>query len=148
MVNIGVAPPDPSTEIGSLRYAIGDTEYNPLVPPVEGFGDYEIFSDAELQSLLDMGGGIPANAIGFAYLKLAGQAASTAIDWKSDDLSLSMSKTPAELRAIAAMWFSQGEAALANADIFDIFPTVGDGGFIPELSIPIYGRRYTWGRWR
>lgn len=148
MANIGVAPPDVETEIGALRYAIGDTVYVPLDPPVEGFGDYEIFSDAELQALLNMGGGIPANAIGYAYLKLAGVAAGQSVAWKSDDLSLDLSKTPADLRAIAAMWFEQGEAALAATDIFDVFPTVGTGDFIPELTIPIYGRRYTWDRWR
>lgn len=122
MANIGVAPPDPATEIGSLRYAIGDTEYSALVPPVAGFGDYELFSDLELQSLLDMGGGFPANAIGYAYLKLAGVAAGQAVSWKSDDLALDLSKTPAELRAIAALWFAQGEAAANSEEYFDIVP--------------------------
>lgn len=122
MANLGVAPPNPATEIGSLRYAIGDTVYVALVPPVQGFGDYELFSDAELQSLLDMGGGIPANAIGYAYLKLAGIAAGQSVAWKSDDLSLDLSKTPAELRAIAALWFERGDAAGNNAEYFDIVP--------------------------
>lgn len=124
--NPGVIPVDATTPVGSLRYAIGDTAYELYTPDVPPYANFAAFSDAELEALLVMGGGIPANAIGYAYLKLAGQAAGQAVAWASDDLRLSLEKTPTELRLIAAMWFEQGEAAtLAAEDHFDIVPTGG-----------------------
>lgn len=122
----GVIPVDPTTPVGALRLAIGDYEYELYSPNVPPHANFAAFSDAELEALLTLGAGIPQNAIGYAYLKLAGLSAATAVEWSSDDLKLNLSKTPAELRAIAAMWFEQGEAATAAAeDHFDIVPTGG-----------------------
>lgn len=122
MANPGIAPPDPTTEIGQLRYILGDVDYVALVPPVSGQGDYEAFSDAELQALLDMSGGSFPTAVGYAYLKLAGLAAGQAIDWRSDDLRVNLSRTPDELRKIAQLWFDRGSAASGAVDIFELAP--------------------------
>lgn len=147
----GIAPPDPSTPIGSIRYLIGDYEWVELDPPVEGVGEYAAFSDEELEALLTSSDGSESRAVGYAFLKLAGKSAAQAISWASDDLRLNLEKVPSELRAIAKMWFEQADEediASGEADIFEIFPTVGHHTAIPEATIPIYGRMYTWGRVR
>lgn len=95
--------------MGNLRYLIGDYTYVPLDPPVPGQGEYAAFSDAELEALLAMSNGNASRAVGYAYLKLAGAAAGEAVSWATDDLRLSLEKTPAELRAVAQMWFSQAD---------------------------------------
>ena len=120
----GAIPVDPMTPVGALRFSLGDYQYELYVPDEPGFANFAAFSDAELSALLEMGEGISQNAIGYAYLKLAGVAAGRAVEWASDDLRLSLSKTPTELRAIAALWFERGDAAaLAGEDYFDIVPT-------------------------
>src|SRR5690554_4637937 len=121
----GIAPPDPSTPIGSIRFMIGDYEYVPFVPDQPGFGNYAAFSDDELLALLTASDENEARAIGYAYLKLAGKAAAQAVEWASDDLRLNLSRIPSELKAIAQMWFDQADEddiTGGNAEYFDIVP--------------------------
>jgi len=59
MANKGVAPVDTSTAVGQFRVDVGDTDYKALVPAETGFGDFQYFSDLELQSALDATGGVP-----------------------------------------------------------------------------------------
>jgi hypothetical protein len=121
----GIAPPDPSTPVGSLRYVIGDYEYVALSPAVAGYGNYAAFSDAELEALLTMSEDNQSRAVGYAYLKLAGKSAAQAIAWASDDLRLNLEKVPSELRAIAKMWFEQADEediSGGSAEYFDLVP--------------------------
>ena len=46
--NIGISPPDFTTDVGRIRRAIGDTDATDVV---SGSGTYLFFSDAELSSL-------------------------------------------------------------------------------------------------
>lgn len=121
--NPGVFPLDPATPVGELRLLLGDTASVPYVPDEPGFQNYAAFSDDELKSLLSSSGGSLPGAVGFAYLKLAGSAAGSSVAWASDDLRLDLSKTPAELRAIAALWFGRADAASAGEDAFYITDT-------------------------
>lgn len=121
-INKGVAPPDFTTQVGQLRSALKDVTYVPLDPPETGYGNYTQFSDLELEGLLARAGGSSTRATGFAYLELAGQAASQAVDWASDDQRVTLSKRASALTAIAAMWLERadGEDAASGLDSFAV----------------------------
>lgn len=109
MVNRGVAPLDPLTEVGQLRLLLGDIDYVDLVPPEAGYGDYNNFSDDELEGFILAGSGSITRASGFGYLRLAALAASGAISWRSDDLSLDAKQVAAEYRLLANIAFGQAD---------------------------------------
>lgn len=120
--NPGVFPlSDAPDAIQQMRYLTGDTESVPYDPPVAGYQNYAAFSDGELQALLDLADGVAPVAVGYAFLKLAGFTAGQAFEWASDDLRVSLAKTPQQLREIAQMWFDRGSAEAGNVDIFEVF---------------------------
>lgn len=108
-VNRGVAPADPSTPVGQLRYLIGDTDYEALEPPETGYGDFANFSDDELTGFITAGGGSVVRASGYAYLRFAALSASGAISWRSDDLSVDSKQVASEYRLLAKMAFDQAD---------------------------------------
>lgn len=109
MTNRGIAPLDPLTSVGQLRLLVGDTEYVDLVPPEVGFGDYNNFSDDELNGFVTAGGGSITRASGFAYLRLAALAAAGAISWRSDDLAVDSKIVASEYRLLARIAFEQAD---------------------------------------
>lgn len=121
-INKGVAPPDFTTQVGQLRSALKDTAWVELAPPEAGYGNYPQFSDLELEGLLARAGGSSLRATGFAYLELAAQAASQAVDWASDDQRVTLSKRATALTAVAALWLERADAedAAAGADFFAV----------------------------
>lgn len=121
-VNRGVAPADPSTPVGQLRYLIGDIDYDPLDPVEAGYGDYANFSDEELTGFIAAGGDSVIRASGYAYLRFAALAASGAISWRSDDLSVDSKQVAAEYRLLARIAFEQADsedAGLASGFALD-----------------------------
>lgn len=150
MTNRGIAPLDPTTDVGQFRVRSGDTKYVDLDPPEEGYGDYTLWSDIEIEAFLAAAAS-PAWAIYQAYLQLATTAALESKSVKDYDLAIDTTKRSADFRAIAELWrgiAGDEDAASGNSDFFDVFPTTGQGTFIPEATIPVYGRKYTWSRWR
>lgn len=108
-INKGVAPIDPTTPVSQLRLLLGDLDYDGLDEPEDGFGNFYNFSDAELEGFIAAGGGSITRGSGYAYLRLAAIAASGAISWRSDDLSVD-SKIPAsEFRLLARIAFEQAD---------------------------------------
>ena len=138
----GVAPLDPTTDVGKLRMTFGDISFTPLNPPQEGFGDYEDYSDAELQNFLNLGGSIEA-AMANIFLQMAGAAARESRTVKDFDLQVDLSKRAADLRAQAAVW--QSRADELGADFFDFFPADSGCGCHAESS-PYEVRGCTCGR--
>jgi len=106
MTNRGIAPLDPNSDVGQLRLIIGDTEYVELDP---GYGDYNNFSDAELQGFVVAGGGSITRASGYAYLRFAALAAANAISWRSDDLAVDSKLVASEYRLLARIAFEQAD---------------------------------------
>lgn len=148
--NPGEWPVDLSSDVGRFRALVGDlnaAEYN---PPKPGFRSFEMFSDDEIEAYIVQGGSV-TRGIGYAYLYLASQAAKESVSIGDYDLKIDKTKRAADLTAIAKLWFGQadGEEIIAGEEAFEIVHTgTSSGQFIPELSIPIYGRKYTMGRWR
>lgn len=146
MANRGVAPADMTTDVGKFRALYGDLAYVPLSPDEPGYGDYAQLSDAEIEAFIEQGAGSIAQGIGWLYLAMAGQAAQESKSIKDQDLSIDTTKRAADLRALAQFWFDRDDAT--QDEYFDIVPMGSEGGFIPEATIPIWGRQYTIGRWR
>lgn len=134
-INKGIAPPDASTPVGQMRAALSDTEYLPLIPDEPGYGEYQNFSDYELEAKLAQAGGSTTRAIGFAYLTLAGVAAAEAVDWASDDKRVTMSKRATALTAVAKEWFDRadGEDAAGGGEFFAVEYPFGN-----SYDTPIY----------
>lgn len=131
-INKGVAPPDMGTEVGRFRALIGDLKYTELEPPATGFGNYTLFSDAEIEVFLGMSDS-PEGAAAMAYMQLAGSAALESSQVKDLDLQIDLTKRATDLRLIAAEW--QKKADANAADIFELFDVSIQGGFLsPELA--------------
>lgn len=151
MPNPGIAPLDPTSPVGKFRLVFGDTSFEPLDPPVEGMGSFQELSDAEIEAYLEAGSDSTNRAIGYYYLALAGSAAKTAKSIKDYDLTVDTTKRATDLRTTAQWWFDQAdnEDIVSAEEGFEIVNTGTRGGaFIPEATVPVWGREYTWGRWR
>lgn len=149
--NPGGVPVDLSSDVGQFRAMVGDLQYEAYDPPEPGFGNYEKFSDSEIEAYLAQADGSVPRAIGYSYLYLAGQAALESQSVKDYDLQIDSTKRAGDLRAMAQMWFglADDEDLSSAEEAFEIVPTgVSGGAFIPEATPPIYGRQYTVGRWR
>lgn len=149
--NPGAVPVDLTSDVGRFRGLVGDLQYEAYDPGEPGFGNFLKYSDAEIEAYIAQGGGSINRAIGFAYLYLAGQAAMESKLTKDYDLTVDNTKRAADLRAIAQFWFDQAddEDVVSGEEAFEIVPTGTTGGpFIPEGTIPVWGRSYTWTRWR
>jgi hypothetical protein len=146
----GAWPVDADTGIGRFRLLTGDAdgvEYDPAAP---GYRSFEV-SDADISGYLSQSEDSVTKAIAFHYLTLAGAAANEAVSIQDMDLRIDKTKRSAELRAMAEFWLGQadGDDVIAGEEAFEIVPTGrASGGFIPEGSPAIWGRVYTWERWR
>lgn len=147
MANRGVAPFDPTTDVGKFRALAGDTQYVPLVPPEAGYGDYTFWSDDEIEAFLASSESVPW-AIYYAYLQAASTAAAQSVTIRDFDLQVDLSKRADGLRAIAALWLSraQDDDLISGEDAFEIVPTGGRYSFIPEGVPAVWGRAYDWRR--
>lgn len=120
--------------MGQFRLTSGDYEYSPLSPPEAGFGDYSIWSDAVIESLLVASTGSIARAISFGYIQLA--AATDASSIKTDDLSESGKGEADKWLALARFWGDRADSedAAGAGDWFDLVP-VGEACYTrPEAS--------------
>lgn len=137
-INKGVAPPDMTSEVGKFRALIGDMTYTELVPPVPGYGDYELFSDDEIEVFL-ASSETPEGAAYLAYMQLSGQAAIESRTVKDFDLQVDLTKRATDLRLIAAMWADKDAAA--TSDVFELADvSIRDEDCRPELSAwPVRG---------
>ena len=119
---LGVAPPDTTTDIGRMRVALGDVEFEELSPPEPGSGVYQLFSDAQLQVFLDLAGGNVARAIAMAYAQIGASWASTGATIKTDDLTFSAKDSVGNWLTLAAYWNGVADDQDSNAmnDYFDL----------------------------
>lgn len=145
--NPGATPVDTSSPVGQFRLLSRNmtyTEYDPVVP---GFGNFDTFSDGHITGLLLASGDSVNRALMHLYLSLSSDAAAESVNIKDMDLAIDKTKKAADYRSLALMYgnLADKEDRMA-ADIFDLVPTSGSGEVLPELTSPIYGRVYTWGK--
>lgn len=149
--NPGEFPLDPTSNVGKFRLVYGDTGSTPYSPVEPGYQNYTELSDAEIEAFLATGSDSINRAIGYYYLSLAGKAALVAKQVRDYDLQVDTTKRAADLRAIAQWWFDQADNddVISAEEGFEIVLTgTNSGDFIPEATIPVWGRQYTIGRWR
>lgn len=108
--NRGIAPPDKATDVGKMRFALGDAEYTELDPPESGFGSYGLFSDESLETFLVLAGGNIARAIAMAYRQIGASWASTDVGIKTDDLSYSAKDSVGNWLSLAGYWDKVADA--------------------------------------
>lgn len=132
MDNPGKYPVDPSTEVGKLRAVLGDTSSKPFDPPRPGIQNYGMYSDAELEAFLALSEGSVAGGAFFAYSQMAASAATESRTVADYDLKYDSTKRPGEFRALAQMWKDKWDGE--QADVFEVFDTVGQPTCYPELA--------------
>lgn len=129
-MNFGVAPFDPNTAVGQLRALVGDTEFQPLDPPVANRGDYNVWSDTALEAVLILKAGSALRAAGTLYLQLAAEYAQTQRSIKTDDLSINTSGRGDTLLKVAQSFLDEAQAGenAAASEYFQIVPFGGRRG--------------------
>lgn len=137
--NVGIAPPDKATNVGKMRFALGDSEWGDLDPPQVGFGQYQLFSDAELETFLELADNNIARAIAMAYRQIGASWASSGATVKTDDLTYSAKDSVGNWINLASYWDKvaddQDERAANNFfDLVDLGATRRSPGFPPEAS--------------
>lgn len=137
--NVGIAPPDKATNVGKMRFALGDSEWIDLEPPQVGFGQYQLFSDAELETFLELADNNIARAIAMAYRQIGASWASSGATVKTDDLTYSAKDSVGNWVNLAAHWDKvaddQDERAVNNFfDLVDLGATRRGPDFPPEAS--------------
>lgn len=125
MPNPGVAPLDPTTDVGRLRSLLADTQYVALVPPVAGQGDYAVFSDADLISYLSLGSSDPLRSAAIATRRLALEYSAKGKSIRTDDLAVDLRSRGRDLLEVAKSFDDAADdAATGEADdYFNIVPT-------------------------
>lgn len=131
--NQGIAPPDSSTELGQLRYVIGDFHYEELTPPVAGQGVYQWFGDVALTVFLDRSDNDVDKASILAFRSMGDYLAAESASIKTDDLQVG------DLWRRAQFFYDRADKAEANlnADIFTLASIGPDYECTPELA-PIW----------
>lgn len=121
-INRGVAPPDTDTPVGSVRVGLGDTSWVELDPPEPGFGNYQLFSDSELELFLVLSDGNVPRAIAMAYIKLAASWNSSSATIRTDDLQYSVKDSVGSWLNLADYWnkIADDEDSRAADDMFDM----------------------------
>lgn len=120
MSNLGVAPPNLSTNVGLVRVLLGDTDPTNVVA---GVGEYLYFSDDELQALLGLYGNTPNLAAARALETIAASQALLLKSWSSDDLTVRGDAIAEALRKLADQLrkeYTEGN----SSEFYDLFQTV------------------------
>lgn len=145
----GAVPPNFTSPTGQFRLLAADVNYTNAS---NGFGDYELFSDDEINGLIGLHPDSLLRAIGYGYLALAANAALQSKDIQDYDLAADLTKRAGDLRSTARAYFDRAdfEANLTGAD-----STFGITEHTEHHPEGWYGNRikpterdtYGWGAW-
>jgi predicted type IV restriction endonuclease len=134
MPNLGSIPVDFTTPLGLVRSNLGDVSYKDTT--LAGQGDFNYFSDDELNAFLQAGSGSVYRATATAFLQWAAVAADEAGIITDVDLKVDLTKR-ATLLAQRADYFLAKADAEDEAKAGDSFLIVPTGRTVPrhaELS--------------
>ena len=121
MAKIGIAPPDPSTDVGRFRLLAGDSTPDECDSPA-GMGEYAYFSDEEISAFLEATGGNIPRAIAIGYRQISAYWASSGATIRTDDLTYSNKDSVASWLALADKWdkIADDEDKRNGLDYFDL----------------------------
>lgn len=122
MANPGTFPVVPTTDIGWLRVSIGDDQGVPLAPPVDGQADFPRFSDAGLQTILDLYPDDRPMQLGTAYQRVAMQIAESAQRVRVDDIEIDNRAAAEHYFSLSKQWFDVANSS-GSADAFQVVST-------------------------
>lgn len=140
MANEGIVDFDRGSLIGRVRVMSGDSSgapYDPeqLNPEGKALGEFELWSDDEIQGFLDVSDGSPTRAIGYGFMALASQAALESRTVKDYDLQVDLTKRATDLRNTAKEWFARADSedvSTEGFDLFQVFDVVPQVTHLPE----------------
>jgi len=108
MSNRGIYPPDAATDVGKVRYLVGDVVATDVSA---GEGSYASYSDLDIEQFLVAAVDNTQRAAGYALMQAATAASLASRTIKDYDLQVDLTKRAADLRATAQMYFDRADAA-------------------------------------
>lgn len=135
MTNIGVAPYDPTTNVGKVRVTTGDVNYGAIT---DGEAEYEMFADTDIEAFLITAEDNILRAAGFGFMALAGRASLDSKTIKDYDLSIDLKNLAESLRKQAAEFFKQADEKDKRDGVDDVFELARTGRpyTVDELAEP------------
>lgn len=118
MATTGTAPPNFNSPTGQFRLLANDAVFSNVV---DGFGQYALFSDDDINGLLGLHPESMLRAVGYGYLSLAANAAVQSTIVKDYDLSADLTKRAAELRSTARLFFDRADIEASRLGIDSTF---------------------------
>lgn len=122
----GITPPDVTTNTGKVRYLIGDITF--VGSGQTGIGDYNKFSDRDIEDFLTVASDNPFRAAGYIYHQWAALAADESKVVTDVDLKVDLTFRHDALTERAKWFFDQAlieeeRAAVADGSAFQIVHT-------------------------
>lgn len=131
MTNVGAWPVEATSDVGWLRISIGDDAGTQINPPAGTTATFTHFSDAALQTIIDLYPDNRAMQIGTAYQRMGMALASTVQRVRVDDIEIDTRSQADSYFALAEQWFVQARSYGAS-DAFTIVPTGAQPHVRPE----------------
>jgi hypothetical protein len=142
MPNLGSIPVDFTSPLGLVRSHLGDVSYKATDDAAQG--DFNYFSDEELNAFLTVGEGSVNRATALAYLQWAAIAADEARIITDVDLKVDLIKRASLIADRAAYFNDRADAEDdAKAEQFLIVPT-GQQGAPRSPELAFRGWDYQW----
>jgi len=123
---IGAYPVDPDSEIGWLRIALDDAE-GVEIPGDANNREYPFFTDAALQTVIDLYPDDRPMQIGTAYQRMGMLLIRTGQRVRVDDIEIDTRQQGADFLKMAEQWFETARAGGAS-DFFQIGTTGQNAG--------------------
>lgn len=144
--NTGKYPVDTATDIGKVRVLVGDTDPKNITgTEPDQTGEYLWYSDAELQSLIDVQGG-GAQRIAIYVLRMVAMTPAMQLKkWSSADLSVDGAAITRALRDLIADIEKglDGEDATEASSYFEVFstgPAMAQPALYPDNPLEYNGK--------
>lgn len=122
----GAWPVDPGTEIGWLRIALDDADGTPVPGSTPPVAEFPLFSDAALQTVIDLYPGDRPMQIGTAYQRIGMSLIRTGQRVRVDDIEIDTRQQGADFLRLSEQWFET--ARTGGSGFFTITTTGANAG--------------------
>lgn len=143
MTFTGAVPPDFNSPTGRFRLLANDVAFTNASG---GFGEYELFSDEEINGFLAITPESILRCVGYGYLSLAGSAAIESKNVKDFDLQADLTKRAADLRSTARAFFDRADTEADKTGVDSEFGVASEREQHHWIE-PTSGDVLGWGNW-